>query len=170
MKEYIAAVSPLVETGKCFSLLLFVEDKPRSQKRLDYLLAVSSEAVDRRIDVHIAFGHYSWHQHHVLKSLQDAGIGICNAELPLQNAFPLKSYATSEKGYIRYCGAKGMGDHIYSQGDIEERIGGQVELSRKVSHLGIAYCNCFLARAPMNAIQNIHQLNQIFEFSHITGC
>jgi hypothetical protein len=46
MRGHIYAVSPLVETGRFFSFLIQLPDfMIRSQKKLDYLLAVAVEDV-----------------------------------------------------------------------------------------------------------------------------
>ena len=100
MQRHIVAVSPLVETGRFYSFLMQLEDHLfRSTERLDYLLAVASEAVKMHIDVHIEFRHKSWHTKNTLQALKDAGVGICNTDLPpIPHAFPLHAYATTDKG------------------------------------------------------------------------
>lgn len=106
MQQHVTAVSPLIETGRFFSFLIQLEDHVyRSQKRLDYLLSTAEAAVRSRVGVHIEFRHISWHTQFVLQSLKDAGVGICNTDIPaVPHAFPLKAYATTDKGYIRYSG------------------------------------------------------------------
>ena len=196
MRRHIQAVSPLVESGRFYTFLIQLDDRLlRSQKRLDYLVAVASEAVRHRLDVHIEFRHISWHHVYPIQVLKDNGIGICNTELPPAGSlFPLKAYATTDKGYIRYNGlnhengrrrahkahktdAESNGsqeaprsrdnDYLYSEGEIEKRVTGQVALSKKVSSLAIAYANCARAQAVVNAIQNIRQLKQLSEFASI---
>ena len=180
IRKHIRAVGPLVEAGKFYSFHLQLEHTVfRSQEGLDYLLAVASEAVRARLGVHIEFRHASWHNHHVLLSLKDCGIGICNVELPrLKHAFPLKTYATTDKGYVRYCGLNpeawklenakdGRYDYLYSEGEIEERVKGQISLSEKVSATAVVYNNYPRSQAAINAIQNIRQLHQAFEISRI---
>lgn len=190
MRRHIQAVSPLVESGRFYSFLIQLDDgQLRSQQRLDYLVAVASEAVRRRLDVHVEFRHNSWHHVYPIQVLKDNGIGICNTEISSSpSAFPLKAYATTDKGYIRYHGLRQQkrrrrapnahgtdaesngsrdGDYLYSEGEIEQRVTGQVALSRKVSSLAIVYANCAGARAVVNAIQNIRQLKQFAEFSNI---
>jgi uncharacterized protein YecE (DUF72 family) len=190
MHRHIQAVGPLVESGRFYSFLIQLDGRLlRSQQRLDYLVTVASEAVRRRLDVHVEFRHNSWHHVYPIQVLKDNGIGICNTEVGASpNAFPLKAYATTDKGYIRYHGlektkrrrrapnahgtdAESNGsrdeDYLYSEGEIEQRVAGQVALSRKVSNLAIAYANCAQARAVVNAIQNIRQLKQISEFANI---
>ena len=147
MRNHITAVSPLVETGRFYSFLIQLEDRTiRNQERLDYFLAVASEAVRMKLDVHIEFRHNSWHNLYPLQALKDSGIGICNTEIPpVKYAFPLKAYATTEKGYVRYSGRniqnwvpKGKQktskariearnaryDYLYSEPEMEERGGG----------------------------------------------
>ena len=190
MRTHIQAVSPLVETGRFYSFLIQLDDRLlRSQKRLEYLVTVASEAVRLRLDVHIEFRHNSWHHVYPIQVLKDNGIGICNAEIPpLGHDFPLKAYATTEKGYVRYSGrnkenwrrraqpAQRSGaddngsrydDYLYSEGEIEKRVAGQVALSEKVSSLAVIYNNCYRAQAVVNAVQNIRQLKQLSEFSNI---
>lgn len=179
MRDHITAVSPLIETGRFYSFLIQLEDHLcRSQERLDYLLTVSSEAVKKKIDVHIEFRHNSWHNRHVLQSLKDSGVGICNTEIPpVPHAFPLKAYATTDKGYVRYSGrntahwvpTKKAGtakerleqrnnryNYLYSKEELTERVKGQITLSRKTGEVAVAYNNHFQTKAILNAIQNIN--------------
>ena len=184
MHGHIGAVSPLVETGRFYSFLIQLEDRTiQNQKRLDYLLAVASEAVGRGLDVHIEFRHNSWHNMDALQTLKDNGIGICNTEIPpVKHAFPLKAYATTPKGYIRYSGRnlqnwypKGKQttskdriearnaryDYLYSKSEIEERVKGQIELIQKAIEVVVMYNNHCNIQAVLNAIQNMHLLNQM---------
>ena len=193
MRKHITAVSPLIETGRFYSFLIQLEDHvARSLEVLDYLLAVASEAVSRKIDVHIEFRHNSWHGVHPLQSLKDNGIGICNTEIPpLKHAFPLKSYATTDKGYVRYSGRNLQNwypkdrqttskeriearnaryDYLYSEEEIRERAKGQIALTRKVSSIAVAYNNHYQIKAVINAIQNIQQLKlRLLQLNHKEG-
>jgi len=185
MRNHITAVSPLVETGRFYSFLIQLEDRTiRNQERLDYFLAVASEAVRMKLDVHIEFRHNSWHNLYPLQALKDSGIGICNTEIPpVKYAFPLKAYATTEKGYVRYSGRniqnwvpKGKQktskariearnaryDYLYSEPEMEERVEGQIELSQKASSVAVVYNNHYQIQAVLNAIQNMRRLNQGF--------
>ena len=186
MRRHIAAVSPLIETGRFYSFLIQLEDHVRRDRRtLDYLLAVASEAVKMKLDVHVEFRHHSWHAVYPLQMLKDYGIGICNTEIPpVPHAFPLKSYATTDKGYVRYSGRnletwypKGQQktarervaarnaryDYLYSEEEVEERVQGQLVLSEKVSHVAVAYNNHYRSQAVANAIQNIRKLKEKLE-------
>ena len=181
MSDHITAVSPLVETGRFFSFLIQLEDRVvRSRKRLEYLLHVADVATRSKIDVHIEFRHISWHEMHPLQALKDAGVGICNTEIPpLRHAFPLKTYATTDKGYVRYSGRNldhwyprqeqktsrqrtearnARYDYLYSKEEVEERGTGQLELGLKVSSVAIAWNNHYNISAVHNAISNVHQL------------
>jgi uncharacterized protein YecE (DUF72 family) len=183
MQRHIDAVSPLIETGRFFSFLIQLEDHVfRSRQKLDYLLAVASEAVRKRIDVHIEFRHKSWHDAHVLTALKNSGTGICNTEIPaVGHAFPLKAYATTEKGYIRYSGlnleqwypdkkpvnarerlASRNDRYNYDYGDEEllARVEGQMKLHKKTTCVAIAFNNHFQAKAIRNSIKNITLLKQ----------
>ena len=183
MRGHIAAVSPLVETGRFFSFLIQLEDHVyRSRKKLDYLLGVAAEAVRMRIDVHIELRHISWHDANVLQALKDAGVGICNTEIPaVDHAFPLKAYATIDKGYIRYSGLNrakwypdkkpasarekiaarnARYDYDYSGEEILARAEGQMALHNKTTSVAIAFNNHFQGKAIRNAITNIKLLKQ----------
>lgn len=183
MRDHVTAASPLLETGRFFSFLLQLEDRVvRSQKRLDYLLAVASEAVRAHIDVHVEFRHISWHEMHPLQALQDAGIGICNTEIPpIRHAFPLKAYATTDKGYVRYNGRNlrswhpqqeqkmskdriaarnARYDYLYSDEEVADRVVGQLELGLKVSSVAIAWNNHYNTSAVQNAILNVNLLKE----------
>lgn len=178
MRRYIAAVGPLVESGRFYSFLIQLEDHCcRTQQRLDYLRGVCEEAVSMRLDVHIEFRHASWHMLQVLTSLKDAGIGICNTDIPpVKHAFPLKAYATTDKGYLRYSGRNlahwypppgaagkvatrnARYDYEYSVEELKTLVDGQLTLMRKTGQMAVAYNNHFQAKAIRNAIENIHLL------------
>jgi uncharacterized protein YecE (DUF72 family) len=182
MRRHITAVSPLIETGRFFSFLIQLEDHVfRSQKKLDYLLTVASVAVSEHVDVHIEFRHISWHNEQVLTALKNSGVGICNTEIPpVKHAFPLKAYATTDKGYIRYSGLNlanwtvgpsgpltareritqrnGRYDYEYSDEELLQRVKGQLTLHTKTSRMAIAYNNHFNAKAVRNAIKNMRLL------------
>ncbi|HEX7511507.1 MAG TPA: DUF72 domain-containing protein, partial [Chitinivibrionales bacterium] len=183
MRSHITAVSPLIETGRFYSFLIQLEDHVyRSQKKLDYLLAVASEAVRMRIDVHLELRHISWHDENVLQAMKNAGMGICNTEIPaIGHAFPLKAYATTDKGYIRYSGLNhgawypdtkpisakeklaarnARYDYEYSEEELKERMKGQLLLHKKTASVVIAFNNHFQAKAIRNAIKNIKALKQ----------
>ena len=183
MRRHITAVSPLIETGRFFSFLIQLEDHVfRSRQKLDYLLAVASEAVRKRIDVHIEFRHRSWHDESVLAALKNSGVGICNTEIPaIGHAFPLKAYATTEKGYIRYSGLNidqwypekqpisakeklatrnARYNYEYSDEELLARAEGQLKLHKKTTCVAIAFNNHFQAKAIRNSIKNIKLLKQ----------
>jgi uncharacterized protein YecE (DUF72 family) len=186
--DHVTAVSPLVETGRFFSFLLQLEDRVvRSQKRLEYLLAVSSEAIREGLDVHIEFRHISWHEMHPIQALKDSGIGICNTEIPpVRHAFPLKAYATSDKGYVRYSGRNELNwypegeqktskertaarnaryDYLYSEDEVRKRATAQLELGLKTSSVAIAWNNHYNTQAVQNALFNIDLLQKQLEIS-----
>jgi uncharacterized protein YecE (DUF72 family) len=181
MRKHIYAVSPLVETGRFFSFLIQLPDYAyRTRKKLDYLLACASEAVKMRIDVHIELRHISWHEASVLQELKNNGVGVCNTEIPLkERAFPLKAYATTDKGYIRYSGLNfehwdpaykpvsakeklaarnARYDYEYSDEELLEREAGQLTLHKKTTTVAIAFNNHYKAKAVGNAIKNIKML------------
>jgi uncharacterized protein YecE (DUF72 family) len=178
MRRHITAVSPLIESGRFFSFLIQLDDQEfRTQKKLDFLLKVAGIAVSERIDVHIEFRHISWHAEPVLTALKNAGVGICNTEIPrLEHRFPLKAYATTDKGYIRYSGLNAETwyptqkpaspkerlaqrnaryDYEYSDEELLQRIKGQLVLHTKTSLLAVAFNNHFQAKAVRNAIKNM---------------
>lgn len=186
VRDHVTAVSPLVDTGRFFSFLIQLEDRVvRSQKRLDYLLAVASEAVNEGLDVHIEFRHVSWHEMHPVQALKDSGIGICNTEIPpVRHAFPLKSYATSDKGYVRYSGRNEQNwypegeqktskdriaarnaryDYMYSEEEVRQRTAAQLQLGLKVSAVAIAWNNHYNTQAVQNALFNIRLLQKQLE-------
>jgi uncharacterized protein YecE (DUF72 family) len=183
MRRYISAVSPLVESGRFYSFLIQLEDRCcRTQQRLDYLREVCEEAVSMRLDVHIEFRHASWHTLQALQALKDANIGICNTDIPpVKHAFPLKAYATTDKGYLRYSGRnlanwypQGAGspktaagrlatrnaryDYEYSGEELKTLADGQLKLMRKTGQMAIAYNNHYQAKAIRNAIENMRIL------------
>lgn len=185
MRRYCSAVGPLVESGHFYSFLVQLEDHCyRTQQRLDYLREVCEEAVGLRLDVHIEFRHASWHTMHVLQALKDAHIGICNTDIPpVKHAFPLRAYATTEKGYLRYSGrnlanwypaSKGplaaagktaarnaRYDYEYSGEELKTLVEGQITLMRKTVQTAVAYNNHYQAKAIRNAIENLRELKRM---------
>lgn len=183
MRKHIFAVSPLVETGRFFSFLIQLPDYVyRGRKKLDFLLACAFEAVTMRIDVHVEFRHISWHEASVLQELKNNGVGVCNTEIPLiEHAFPLKSYATTDKGYVRYSGLNidnwypenkpvsareklaarnARYNYEYSDEELLSRVKGQLTLQKKTTSVAIAFNNHFQAKAIRNAIKNIKILKE----------
>jgi uncharacterized protein YecE (DUF72 family) len=192
MQRYIAAVSPLAENGRFFSFLIQLEDRwHRTGQRLDYLLSVAQEAVTKRFDVHVEFRHASWHATPVLQALKDAGVGICNTDIPpIKHAFPLRAYATTDKGYIRYSGrnlehwypraaaaaAKNRTatrnaryDYEYSDAELDAIVSGQLALMKKTGSMAIAYNNHYRAQAIKNAIENIRKLKALLGIPDVSG-
>ncbi len=189
MKAHIIGVSPLIEAGSLYSLLIQFEDHLfRKMAVLEYILAISEVARAQGVDVHVEFRHRSWHDMNVLTALKNAGIGICNTDIPdVSHAFPLKAYATSAKGYFRYSGknlaswypqkrstspleAKAMRNerynYNYSSEDIKNHTLGQIACSHKASTVAIAYNNHYQAQAIKNASENLIMLKQRLDSNH----
>ena len=189
MKRHIHAVSPLAETGRFHSFLIQLENhNDRSMEKFDYLLAIAEVAIKNRMDVHIEFRHKSWHQPYILKTMKDHGVGICNTEIPgVHQAYPLKAYATTDKGYIRYSGQNTKNwypekkleiskermkqrnhryNYLYTEKEIQQRVNDQRLLLQKTNTLAIAYNNHFNSQAVKNAIDNINQLKRKLEAPH----
>lgn len=176
MRRHAAAVAPIAESGRFYSFLIQLDHRQeRSRKVLDYLLLSASAALAEGLDVHVEFRDRTWHQEPVLKALKDAGIGICNTDLPaLPRAFPLRSYATTAKGYVRYNGRNaaawheepfgrrpgdgvrsGRYDYLYSLEEIEERIPAQLLLLEKTGAVAAVWRNHARGQSPMNAARNL---------------
>ena len=179
MQRHVHAVSPLAESGRFYSFLIQLGDyNDRSLEKLDYLLAISEVAIKKRMDVHIEFRHKSWHNQHVLKKMKDCGVGICNTEIPMfEHTYPLKTYATTDKGYIRYSGRNKRAwypkakaetskerteqrnrryDYLYTKKEVADRVKAQVQLLKKANTLAIAYNNHYNIQAIKNALENIN--------------
>lgn len=176
MKRHAAAVAPLADSGRFYSFLVQLDHRQeRSRRVLDCLLAACSAAVEERLDVHLEFRNRTWHQEPVLRELRDAGIGICNPDLPdLPLSFPLRSYATTSKGYLRYSGRNAAAwgpetppaprrpgggesryDYLYAPGEIEARVPGQLLLLRKAGEAAVVFKNHVRGQAAVNAVQNL---------------
>ncbi len=188
MRAQVTATSPLLETGRFYSFLLQLDDRlERNHKVLDYLLQVASVALQERMDLHIEFRNITWHQESVLCALKDSGIGICNTDMPrVKHAFPLKAYATSAKGYVRYNGLNlaqwdagradrmpsgkkispaarlqarnNRYDYLYTEDELIERVQGQIRLLQKTATVAVAYNNHFQIKAVLNAIRNMEMV------------
>jgi uncharacterized protein YecE (DUF72 family) len=182
MRRHAAAVSPLAESGRFYSFLIQLDEGvERARKVLEYLLATGSAALAEGLDVHVEFRNRTWHQEPVLRALKDAGIGICNTDLPpLPHVFPLRSYATTGKAYVRYCGRNlgawrpdghGSGsplarlrnrtvryDYRYSPAELAELAQGLLRLRRKASETAAVFQNHVGGQAALNALELIRLL------------
>jgi uncharacterized protein YecE (DUF72 family) len=114
--------------------------------------------------------------------LKDCGVGICNTDIPpIPHAFPLKAYATTDKGYIRYSGKnldnwypKGPAlsakqktaqrnaryDYDYSADELARHAAAQRLLLTKTSGIAVAYNNHYQAKAIRNAMENLRLLTE----------
>jgi uncharacterized protein YecE (DUF72 family) len=176
MRKHASAVTPLADAGRFYSFLIQLDHGVERHRRvLDYLLAVGSASLEEGLDVHVEFRHRTWHQEPVLRALKDAGIGLCNPDLPalLPGAFPLRAYATTAKGYLRYSGQNASAwdpesassrrggaydsryDYLYSLEEVEDRIGGQLSLLRKTGLVAAVYRNHVRGQSALNAVQNM---------------
>jgi uncharacterized protein YecE (DUF72 family) len=186
LNKYVTAVSPLVESGRFHTFLIQLDEgQERNRKVLDSLLQTVSVAISHGLDVHVEFRNHTWHQESVLEALKNAGVGICNTDIPsLPQAFPLKAYATSRKGYLRYSGlnlaaweatAEGAFhgspaerqranqsryDYLYSREELKKRVRGQIQLLAKVDTMAVVFLNHVGAGAAVNALQNVHMLTE----------
>ena len=178
MRRHAAAVSPLAESGRFYSFLIQLDEGvERARKVLDYLLAAGSAAVSAGLDVHIEFRNRTWHQEPVLQALKDAGIGICNTDLPpLPHVFPSRAYVTSGKAYARYCGRNlgawrpdGPGTpgspsdrlrarnaryaYRYPERELEELARGVLAMRGKAGTVAAVFKNHVEAHAAVNALE-----------------
>jgi uncharacterized protein YecE (DUF72 family) len=182
MRRHAAAVSPLAESGRFYSFLIQLDEGvERARKVLDYLLAAGSAAVSEGMDVHVEFRNRTWHQEAVLQALKDAGIGICNTDLPqLPHMFPLRAYTTTAKAYVRYCGRNlgawrpdghGAGspteqlrsrnaryDYRYPPRELEELAQGLLVMRKKAGTVAAVFQNRVGAQAATNALEQIRLL------------
>jgi len=173
LKETIDAVYPLFDAGRLYSLIFAVDEKTiRSERALEYLVEVAGQVRNFRISAHIEFRHASWRTEHVLQTLKDNHLGICNIEVPVDSGFPLRYYATTEKGYVRYCGRnrkawkesvlrgrKECFEYDYSASEIETMVDGQLVLGKKVSSSAVIFGNVSSITGVGNAVQNAQILD-----------
>ena len=186
MIRHVTAVQEVAKTNRFYSFLIQLEDRVTyNERRLEYLSHISEIALLEGLDVHIEFRNITWHQHHILQHLKDRNIGICNTEIPQINRsiFPLKSYATSRKGYIRYSGRNIKNwrqnyqrqrtrqdqinarnkryDYRYSIEELKERAQGQLAVRQKTDCVAVAFNNHYDAAAVENAITNMNLVDDI---------
>jgi uncharacterized protein YecE (DUF72 family) len=184
MANHLEAVEPLLNTGRLYSLLIQLEDRLEyTSDRLRYLEKTASFAVENGADIHIEFRHKSWHDFDILHALKSAGIGVCNTEIPkFDHVFPLKSYSTSDKGYLRYSGLNHSAwypsvtrrtrseqtaarnaryDYRYTTDELKERMLGQLALKQKTGTVAVAYNNHYSASAVINAIENMNLIEAL---------
>lgn len=181
--QFVDAVYPLFEAGRLYSLVFPVDENTvRSERILNYLIKVASAMLHHRIATHIEFRHKSWHTTPVLQALKDNGLGICNVEIPVNSAFPLGYYATTEKGYVRYCGRnykawketvkltkKECFDYDYRGADIETMVQGQIRLGKKVSTSAVVFGNVGAVTGVGNAIQNALMLDHAVRMEKVVA-
>ena len=148
MTRHLDAARPLIERGQLYTFLIQLdEEQAYDEKVLVYLRQLAALPVRERISVHVEFRPLSWHAYPVLQTLSGDGIGIGNIEQPTSiDAFPLKSYATTELGYIRYCRRK-----PYPDLEIAERVHGQVQLGKKVADAAVVWSREYNDLAADNA-------------------
>lgn len=185
MRRHAAAVGPIAESGRFYSFLIQLDEAvERRRQVLDYLLATAGASVSAGLDVHIEFRNRTWHQEPVLQALKDAGIGICNTDLPpLLHTFPLRAYATTAKAYVRYCGrnlegwraaAGGEGlpgsprdrlrarnaryDYTYGPGELEELAQGQFRMLNKTGAVAAVFKNHVGGQAAFDALAMLRLL------------
>jgi uncharacterized protein YecE (DUF72 family) len=148
MARHLDAARPLIERGQFYTFLIQLdEEQAYDEKVLVYLRQLAALPLSERIPVHVEFRHLSWHAYPVLQTLSGDGIGIGNVEQPVSiDAFPLKAYATTELGYVRYCRRK-----PYSEAEVADRISGQVQLGKKVADAAVVWSREYNELAVDNA-------------------
>jgi uncharacterized protein YecE (DUF72 family) len=148
MARHLDAARPLVERGQLYTFLIQLdEEQGYDEKVLVYLRQLAALPLSERIPVHVEFRHISWHARAVLETLSGDGIGIANVEQPTSiDAFPLKAYATTELGYVRYCRRK-----PYTDAEVAERVRGQVVLGKKVADAAVVWSREYNDLAEDNA-------------------
>ena len=148
MARHLDAARPLIKRGQLYTFLIQLdEEQGYDEKVLVYLRRLAALPLSERIPVHVEFRHISWHAHPVLQTLSDDGIGIANVEQPTSiDAFPLKAYATTELGYVRYCRRK-----PYTDAEVSERVRGQVLLGKKVADAAVVWSREYNDQAEDNA-------------------
>lgn len=184
MEHHVAIVKEAIKSKNFYSFLIQLDDRVIfSPNRLEYLKNVSKIALTGGADVHIELRNISWHQLEVLQQFQDHGIGICNTEIPPVDSsiFPLKAYATSPKGYLRYSGknlnhwrqqfsykltrkeqteARNLRyNYYYSKSELQNRLKDQIRLRQKTESVAVAFNNHYNAAAVENAITNMQLID-----------
>ena len=148
MARHLEAARPLIKQGRLFTLLIQLdEEQGYDEKVLTYLRHLAALPISERQSVHVEFRHLSWHALPVFQALRDDGIGVSNIEQPTSiDAFPLKAYATTELGYIRYGRRK-----PYTEEEVADRVHGQVELGKKVADAAVVWSREYKDLAVENA-------------------
>lgn len=146
--RHLEAARPLIERGQFFTFVIQMDEECAFDERVfAYVRQVAALPVSERIPVHVEFRHLSWHAYPVLQTLASDGIGIVNVEQPTSiDAFPLKAYATTELGYVRYCRRK-----PYTDEEVAERVHGQVLLGKKVADAAVVWSGEYNDQAVENA-------------------
>ena len=186
MDLHVSAVQEALRSNRLFSFLIQLEDRVTySPRRLNYLICVSQIALNAGIDVHIEFRNITWHRFEILDALKNLNIGICNTEIPRvdRSIFPLKTYATSRKGYLRYSGRNTRHwrqvspdalsrkeqivsrnkryNYLYSDFELHTRVAGQIALRGKTECVAVAFNNHYDAAAVENALTSMRLVDEI---------
>jgi uncharacterized protein YecE (DUF72 family) len=157
MARHLDAARPLIERGQLYTFLIQLdEEQAYDEKVMIYIRQLAALPLSERIPVHVEFRHLSWHAYPVLQALSGDGIGISNVEQPTSiDAFPLKAYATTELGYIRYCRRK-----PYAEAEVAERMHGQVQLGKKVADTAVIWSREYNDRAAENARMCVEMMGE----------
>lgn len=155
--RHLEAARPLIQRGQFFTFLIQLdEEQVYDQKVLAYLRHLAALPLCERVPVHVEFRHLSWHARPVLETLSKDGIGIVNTEQTSSiDAFPLKAYATTELGYIRYCRRK-----PYTEEEVADRIRGQVVLGKKVADAAVVWSREYNNQAVANARTGVELMRE----------
>ncbi len=157
--SHFDAARPLIERGQLFTFLIQLdEEQGYDEHVLVYLRQLAALPLSEGSPVHVEFRHLSWHAHSVLQTLSGDGISIVNVKQPSSiDAFPLKAYATTELGYVRYCRRK-----PHTEEEVAERVHGQVQLGKKVADAAVVWNREYNALAADNARTSMGLIRERF--------
>lgn len=157
MARHLDAARPLIERGQLYTFLIQLdEEQGYDDKVLVYIRQLAALPLSERIPVHVEFRHLAWHAYPVLQALSGDGIGISNVEQPISiDAFPLKAYATTELGYMRYSRRK-----PYAETEVVERVHGQVQLGKKVADAAVVWSRECNDQAAENARLSVEMMRE----------
>lgn len=169
MKSLLAAVAPIIESGKLRGFLAqfpySFKNTPASRDYLHQTRELSGE-----FPLFVEFRNWTWNRPEIFDFLKENGIGYVNVDEPsLKGLLPPQDIATTDIAYVRFHGRNQQNwwegtnetryDYLYNDTELEEWIGRLSALIKKNLKTYIFFNN----HPKGKAIQNVRTLINLLE-------
>lgn len=160
LKNFMSAVSPIVESGKLFCFFADFNYRFNSSKNnLEYLLRLKSEFNDLPLFVELI--NKTWYKERFLEEIANAGIGLVTVDLPdIQGLAPFYPTHLNGKVYVRLYGKSKLWltpdakELNYTYEDpVLHRLANSIKQFDNGTHTAVSFCNVINASAPLNALR-----------------